>query len=56
VLHYKLDGGLFGNANLYTGSEKFTGSWNGSAAWTTSSETYQNFVVKEKSTVWGGLS
>ena len=56
ILHYKLDGGLFGNSNLYTGSEKFTGTWNGMGNWTTSSETYQNFVVKQKSTTWGGLS
>ena len=56
ILHYKLDGGLFGNSNLYTGSEKFTGTWVNSSAWSTESEAYQNFVVKRKSTTWGGLA
>ena len=56
VVHYKLNGNLFGNPNLYTGSKNFSGSWVNGSAWTTSTETYQNFTVKQKSTTWGGLA
>ena len=55
ILHYKLDKPANINNNLYVGSEKFTGSWGGSGSWTTSTETYQNFVVKQRSGTWGGL-
>lgn len=56
VLHYKLDGGVFGNSNLYTGSEKFSGSWTNSTYWATSSDTFQNFTVKERTGTWHGLA
>lgn len=56
VLHYKLDGGIFGNSNLYTGSEKFSGSWTNSTYWATSSDTFQNFAVKERTGTWHGLA
>lgn len=55
VLHYKLDKPANINNNLYVGSEKFTGNWGNSGGWTTSTETYQNFVVKQRSDTWGGL-
>lgn len=55
VLHYKLDQPANINNNLYVGSEKFTGSWGNASNWTTSTETYQNFVVKQRSGTWGGL-
>lgn len=50
------DYSIWGGENLYTGTKDFSGTWNGSAQWTTSTETYKNFVVKQKSSVWGGLS
>lgn len=57
VLHYKLDGWSGGaGENLYHGTKDFSGSWDNSSTWTTSSEKYDNFTVKEKSSVWGGLA
>lgn len=57
VLHYKLNGVNGGiGENLYTGSKNFSGSWVNGSAWTTSSETYKDFVVKQKSSTWGGLA
>lgn len=56
VLHYPLNRQGWGQENLYTTSQDFSGSWNNKGNWTTSEEIYQNFIVKQKSTVWGGLS
>ena len=56
ILHYPLNRQGWGQENLYTTSQDFSGSWNSKSNWTTSVETYQDFVVKQKSTVWGGLS
>lgn len=58
ILHYKLDSffGGYGNPNLYTGSKDFSGSWVNGNNWTTSSETYAGFTVKQRSATWGGLA
>lgn len=56
VLHYPLDRGGWGQENLYTGSRDFSGTWVNGSAWSTSTETYEGFTVKQKSTVWGGLA
>ena len=54
ILHYTLS--RVGGDNLYTGSKTFSGTWNNLSYWQTSSETYQGFTVKQKSSTWGGLS
>lgn len=56
VLHYPLNRGGWGQENLYTASRDFSGSWVNGSIWTTSSEKYLGFTVKQKSTVWGGIS
>ena len=57
VLHYKLDQPSNLNNNLYIGTRNFTGTdWVNGSAWTTSSETYQGFTVKQRSASWGGLA
>lgn len=56
VLHYPLNRGGFGGDNLFTGSKDFSGTWVNSGAWTTSTEKYKGFTVKEKSSQWGGIT
>ena len=56
VLHYPLNRRGFGQENLYKGTKDFSGTWINSPYWTTSSETYKGFVVKQKNSVWGGLA
>ena len=56
ILHYKLDQPANINYNLYTGSKGFTGTWVNGSAWTTDTDTYNGFIVKKKSSIWGGLA
>ena len=57
VLHYKLDGWCGGaGENLYNGTKDFSGSWDNGSSWTVSTEKYNGFAVKEKSSGWGGLA
>ena len=55
ILHYKLDQPANINNNLYVGSEKFTGTWGNSGSWGESTETYQNFTVRQRGSTWSGL-
>ena len=54
VLHYPL--AMPGGENLYKHSKDFFGTWVSGANWTTDSEQYNGFVVKKKSSIWGGLA
>lgn len=53
VAHYKLDRL---NNNLFTGSQSFSGAWVNASSWTTSAEKYKNFVVKQRSDTWSGIT
>ena len=54
VLHYPL--AMPGGENLYDHSKDFSGTWVSGAYWVTDSEQYNGFVVKKKSSIWGGLA
>lgn len=56
VLHYKLNQPTNLNYNLYTGSKNFTGDWVNNNSWTTSTEDYNGFTVKQRSGTWSGLA
>lgn len=56
VLHYKLNQPTNLNYNLYTGSKNFTGNWVNNNSWTTSTEDYNGFTVKQRSGTWSGLA
>lgn len=56
VLHYPLNRGGFGQDNLLKGSKNFSGTWVNGGSWTTSDEEYKGFTVKEKSSIWGGIT
>ena len=56
VLHYPLNRQGWGQENLYVGSHDFSGTWVNGGAWATSSEIYNGFTVRQKSSIWGGIT
>lgn len=56
ALHYHMDGGGKNQSNLWKGTFDFSGSWNGSGNWTTSTEKYNEFTVKQRTGQWGGIN